>query len=80
MPTPRYETSDLPLAAFVLSQGVPLAACIRASARRFVFQFPADEQLHRFLRLYWHRVPLEVIPAELYAALSDLKSLIRAQP
>lgn len=78
MTGPRYETSDIALASFVLSQGATLLGYCRPSPRRAVFRFRADERLHELLRLYWSRAPVAAIPVELYRSLHRLKSLVRS--
>jgi hypothetical protein len=80
MPPSCYETFDIYLASYLLSQRAILEGHERVGPRRTVFRFASDEKLHELLRLYWRRLPIPVIPADLFAALRRLKSLIRRQP
>jgi hypothetical protein len=75
-PSP-YETFDIYLASYLLSRGAILEGHERVGKRRTVFRFTSDETLHELLRLYWRRLPMPAIPADLFAALRRLKSLIR---
>ena len=72
-----YETFDVYLASYLLSQGAILQGHERVGKRRTLFRFASDEKLHELLRLYWRRLPMPVVPADLFAALRRLKSLIR---
>ena len=75
-----YETFDIYLASYLLSQRATLQSYERVGTRRTVFRFASDEKLHELLRLYWRRLPMPVIPADLFAALRRIKSLIRRRP
>ena len=57
MTDPAYETSDVDLASFILSQRAMLLGYNRPSPRRAVFRFRADERLHELLRLRGGVVP-----------------------
>jgi hypothetical protein len=80
MPLSHYETSDIYLAAYLLSQGATFVNCRRVGPRRNVFSFAADEKLHELLRLYWMNGPMTLVPGQLFAALRRLKSLSRLRP
>lgn len=77
MTTSLHETSDIYLACFLLSQGATFDHCERVGPRRNNFYFVADDKLHRLLRQYWMHEPLKLVPAQLFAALRQLKSLSR---
>jgi hypothetical protein len=76
----HYETSNVYLASFLLSQGATLTGHERVSPRRTMFRFRSDEALHELLRLYWRSDPLPVVPMRLFGSLQKLKSLIRKRP
>ncbi len=80
MTDPQYTTTDWYLAAFVLSQGVPLAGCRRVAPKKVEFFFPASERLHAILRRYWCNEPTVVVPSRLFAAHRRLKTRAPMQP
>lgn len=69
-----YRTPDVYLASFLLNQGAVLTDRVRVGHRRVLFQFVADEKLHHLVRVYWKRFPVQLVPAELFAALQRLKA------
>ena len=73
MPTPTHTTGDFHLAAFLVSEGIPLLYLDRVSTKRVFFTFPASRELHVLLRLFWGRHPIPVVPAALLDTLHDLK-------
>lgn len=77
MSSSHHETSDIYLAAYLLSRGATFVRCERVGLRRNHFFFVADAKLHELLRLYWMNVPMTIVPAHLFAALRRLKSLVR---
>lgn len=77
MPTPYHETSDIYLAAFLLSQGAKFVRCRRVGLRRNEFTFVADAKLHHLLRRYWLHEPMTLVPAQMFMSLRRLKSLAR---
>lgn len=72
-----HETSDVYLAAYLLSQGATFTGCRRVGRRRNVFSFVADEKLHELLRLYWRNMPIALVPAQVFGCLRRLKSISR---
>lgn len=74
MTEPHHITTDWYLASFILSQGIPLLRWRRIGPKKVEFRFPAGQQLHDALRLYWAGVPMFVVPAELFAAHRRLKT------
>src|SRR5437588_4502500 len=77
MPSSQHETTDIYLASFLFAQNAILTGCRRVGRRRNSFSFVADEKLHELLRVYWRQVPMTLVPAQLFAALRQLKSLSR---
>lgn len=73
MDTPLYRTNDPYLAAFLVSEGAPLAGRTRLGPKRVEFRFEADERLHHLLRLYWSGQPLFLVPSGLFRSLRRLK-------
>jgi hypothetical protein len=80
MTASTYETSNVYLASFLFRQGATLDGFTRPSARRVVYRFLADEKLHELLRLYWGNFPLPIVAASLFAAVQQLKKLVRRRP
>jgi hypothetical protein len=75
-----YETPDVYIAAFLLSQGAKFISVTRVGKRRNIFRFESSEMLHELLRLYWRQDPYKHAPAQLFAALRRLKSVSRLHP
>jgi hypothetical protein len=75
-----YETPDVYIAAFLLSQGAKFISVTRVGRRRNIFRFESSEMLHELLRLYWRQDPYRLAPAQLFAALRRLKSVSRVYP
>ena len=68
-----FETSDLSLAAFLLSRGHALLDVGTVGGGRKVFHFPPE--VHEEARAFYQNAP---VPARAFAnALRDLKALIR---
>ena len=80
MTNSRYETANVYLASFLFAHGVTLDGFERVGSRRVVYRFVADEKLHELLRLYWGNFPLPIASASLFAALQNLKKLVRRRP
>lgn len=80
MTAPLYQTTDIALAAFLLSRGHAPVSWKRLTPKKVLFRFAASEALHHLLRLYWGGQPVLAVPARLFAALRMLKSraLVRA--
>src|SRR5262249_10159020 len=76
----HYETSNVYLASFLLSQGVALDGFSYVSARRVQYRFIATEKLHQLLRVYWGNLPMALVPSMLFSSLQRLKSLVRRIP
>ncbi len=76
----HHETSDIYLAAYLLSQGATFVICRRVGLRRNIFSFVADESFHELLRLYWRQQPMSLVPAQLFDSLRRLKSISRLRP
>ena len=71
--TTEFQTSDLSLAAFLLSRGHALLNVGTVGGGRKVFHFPPD--VHEEARTFYQNAP---VPARAFAnALRDLKALIR---
>ena len=80
MTEPIYATSDLHLAAFLVSEGGTLVELRRVGPKKVLFSFVACHELHVLLREYWGGYPVTVVPAELFEALHQLKCLSITRP
>ena len=74
-PQHRFESSDIYLSSYLLSQGARLQG-VERDKERMTFLIVREEGLDELLKAYWSNEPVTVIPAQLYASLKFLKSLL----
>ena len=72
----RFESSDIYLSAYLVSQGAKLEGVERDKDNRMVFLIGREDNLDSLLRDYWSNEPVTVIPSQLFAGLKFLKSLL----
>lgn len=78
-PTTHLELSDLYAASFLISQGAQLEGTERSLDGRVHFHLRRMEGMDELLQTYWQNTPVPVVPAQLYASLKYLKSLLHSR-
>lgn len=75
-PQQRFESSDIYLSAYLLSQGATLEGVRRGADNKVTFLLQRESAFSDLLTAYWSNEPVSVVPAQLYASLKFLKSLL----
>ena len=78
-PQSHFESADLYLCAFLVSQGARLDGTTRDPRERVFFSLRREEGMDELLQQYWSNQPLLLTPSQLFSALKHLKSLIHSQ-
>ncbi|MFH0851712.1 MAG: hypothetical protein V1876_03100 [Candidatus Peregrinibacteria bacterium] len=78
-PSTYLDLSDLYVASFLVSQGAQLEGTERTPDGRVHFLLRRMEGMDELLQAYWSNSPVSVVPAQLFASLKFLKSVLHAQ-
>lgn len=77
MPMELYETSDIYIAAFLMTVGADLVGVDRSDRKRVKFQLKTDpETREELVRGYWSGKAMTIVPSQLFSCLKHLKGQI----
>ncbi|MAE68454.1 hypothetical protein CL635_01425 [bacterium] len=75
----HLDITDIYASAYLLSQGVELDGTERTPDGRVHFHLRRIEGMDELMQVYWSNKPTPVVPAQLYASLKFLKSVIHSE-
>lgn len=76
----QYDSTDIYVTAFLISQGAELEGTERSQDGRVHFILRRVDGMDELLQAYWSNKPVAVIPSQLYGSLKFLKSVIHSRP
>ncbi len=76
----HYDSTDIYVTAFLVSQGAELNGTERSPDGRVHFLLRRVEGMDELLQAYWSNKPVPVVPSQLYGSLKFLKSVIHSRP